>query len=47
MTIQTDYSNAFAQAKVNEEVYMQQPKDFTMKQEGDYTLCLNESLCGL
>ena len=46
-TIQTDYSNTFAHANLDEEVYMQLRKEFTMKKEDDYILCLNYSLYGL
>ena len=39
--VQTDYTNAFAQTTLHEEVYMEMPKDFSAKQDGDFVLCLN------
>ena len=30
-TVQTDHTNAFAQATLDEEVYMEIPKDFSLK----------------
>ena len=46
-TVQADYTNAFAQANLPEEVYMELPKDFSAKQDGDFVLQLNKSLYGL
>ena len=46
-TIQTDYSNAFAQATLDEEVYMELPKDFAPPEDGDFVLRLRKSLYGL
>ena len=45
--VQTDYTNAFAQATLHEEVYVEMPKDSSTKQEGDFVLQLNKSLYGL
>ena len=45
---QTDYTNAFAQSTLAEEVYMEIPKDFmTSDKNNDYVLKLNKSLYGL
>ena len=46
-TIQTDYTNAFAQANLTEEDYIELPKDFSAKQDGDFVLQLNKCLYGL
>ena len=48
-TVQTDYTNAFAQATLDEEVYMELPHDFMTKDDNnnDYVLKLNKSLYGL
>ena len=47
-TVQTDYTNAFAQSMLAEEVYMETPKDFmTSDKNNDYVLKLNKSLYGL
>ena len=47
-TVQTDYTNAFAQSKLAAEVYMEIPKDFmTSDKNNDYVLKLNKSLYGL
>ena len=46
--VQTDYTNAFAQSTLAEEVYMEIPKDFmTSDKNNDYVLKLNKSLYGL
>ena len=43
-----DYTNAFAQSTLAEEVYMEIPKDFmTSEKNNDYVLKLNKSLYGL
>ena len=42
-TVQTDYVNAFAQAPLDEEIYMELPKDFTTADvDHDYVLQLNK-----
>ena len=47
-TVQTDYTNAFAQSTLAEEVYMEIPKDFmTSHKNNDYILKLNKSWYGL
>ena len=47
-TVQMDYTNAFAQSTLAEEVYMEIPKDFmTSDKNNDYVLKLNRSLYGL
>ena len=47
-TIQTDYTNAFAQATLAEEVYMELPHDFSPPDESaEFVLKLNKSLYGL
>ena len=47
-TVQTDYTNAFAQSALAEEVYMEIPKDFmTSDKNNNYVLKLNKSLYGL
>ena len=43
-TQQIDFSNAFCQAKIEEEVYVELPKDFGDKQGRDMVLKLNKSL---
>ena len=45
--MQTDYTNVFTQATLHEEVYMEMPKEFSAKQDGDFVLWLNKSLYGL
>ena len=45
-TRQIDYSNAFCQAEIEEEVYVELPKDFGDKQGRDMVLKLNKSLYG-
>jgi len=45
-TQQIDYSNAFCQAEIEEEVYVELPKDFGDKQGRDMVLKLNKSLYG-
>ena len=46
--VQMDYTNAFAQSTLAEEVYMEIPKDFmTSDKNNDYVLKLNKSLYGL
>ena len=47
-TVQMDYTNAFAQSTLAEEVYMEIPKDFmTSDKNNDYVLKLNKRLYGL
>ena len=46
-TKQVDYTNAFAQAKLNEEVYVEPPTGFANKDGQDKVLKLNTSLYGL
>ena len=48
-TVQTDYTNAFAQAFLTEDVYMELPKDFAPDTEDgeEYVLHLKKSLYGL
>ena len=47
-TIQTDYTNAFVQEPLSEEIYMEIPKDFTTcSVDHDYVLHMNKSLSGL
>ena len=46
VTKQVDYTNAFAQAKLNEEVYIESPRGFARK-DGKDVLKLNNSLYGL
>ena len=46
-TVQSDYKNAFAQPNLTDKVYMELPKDFSAKQNGDFVLWLNKSLYGL
>ena len=46
--VQTDYTNAFDQAPLNEEICMEIPKDFTTcNVDNDYVLHMNKSLYGL
>ena len=45
--VQTDYTTAFAQATLHEVVYMEMPKDFSAKQDGDFVVWLNLSSYGL
>ena len=47
--MQVDYTNAFAQAELNEgeKVYVELPKDFETDKIGDYVLKLRTSLYGL
>ena len=48
VTVQTDYSNAFAQATLEEDVYMELPKDFAVQDSTeDYVLRLRKTLYGL
>ena len=47
-TIQTDYTNAFAQAPLSKEIYMEIQKDFTTYDvDNSYVLHMNKSLYGL
>jgi Reverse transcriptase (RNA-dependent DNA polymerase) len=47
-TVQVDYTNAFAQAKLKEDVYIELPKGFTSKNpDKDVVLKLQKSLYGL
>ena len=47
-TVQTGYTNAFAQAPLSKEIYMKIPKDFTTCDvDHNYVLCMNKSLYGL
>ena len=46
-TKQVDYTNAFAQADLKEEVYIEQPKGFAHKDKLDMVLKLIKSLYGL
>jgi hypothetical protein len=46
-TKQVDYTNAFAQAKLKEEVYIEPPKGFGRKDKKDMVLKLIQSLYGL
>ena len=47
-TVQTNYTHAFAQAPLSEEIHMEIPKDFTTcNVDNDYVLCMNKSLYGL
>jgi Reverse transcriptase (RNA-dependent DNA polymerase) len=46
--VQVDYTNAFAQANLNEEVYIEFPKGFSSTHKnGDFVLKLKKSLYGL
>ena len=47
VTRQVDYTNVFAQADINEEVYVEPPKDFGSKSGEARVLKLNKSLYGL
>ena len=47
VTKQVDYTNAFAQATLNEEVYIEQPKGFARKDKQNLVLKLIKSLYGL
>ena len=42
-----DFSNAFAQADLDEDVYCELPKGFLPPEDGDYVLKLRKSLYGL
>ena len=46
-TRQVDYTNAFAQAAINKEVYLEYPRHFGPKSRGDLVLKLLKSLYGL
>ena len=46
-TRQVDYTNAFAQAEINEEVYIEPPRGFAPKSKTDQVLHLLKSLYGL
>jgi hypothetical protein len=46
-TRQVDYTNAFAQATLKEEVYLERPRMFSPKNRKDTILKLNKSLYGL
>jgi hypothetical protein len=46
-TRQVDYTNAFAQADLKEEVYVELPRDFAASEPGEHVLKLNKSLYGL
>ena len=47
-TVQTDYMNAFTQALLEEEIYMEIPRDFTAADvDNEYVLKMNESLYSL
>jgi len=46
-TRQVDYTNAFAQADIKEEVFVELPRDFAATEAGEYVLKLNKSLYGL
>jgi Reverse transcriptase (RNA-dependent DNA polymerase) len=46
-TQQVDYTNAFAQAEINEEIYVEYPKLFESVSGEDRVLKLNKSLHGL
>ena len=43
---QVDYNNAFAQADMPGDVFIEIPQDFTLDLEGDYVLRLKKSLYG-
>ena len=47
VTKQVDYTNAFAQATLNEKVYIEQPKGFARKDKQNLVLKLIKSLYGL
>ena len=44
---QVNYTNAFVQAGIKEEVYVEQPKGFLRKDKKDMVFKLNKSLYGL
>jgi hypothetical protein len=46
-TRQVDYTNAFAQADIKEEVFVELLRDFAATEVGEYVLKLNKSLYGL
>jgi hypothetical protein len=46
-TRQVDYTNAFAQANLNEEVYLEFPKMFAFKSQSNVILKLAKSVYGL
>ena len=46
-TKQVDYSNAFVQAKIDNEVYCELPEEFSVDGSRDYVLKLERSLYGL
>ena len=47
-TKQVDYANAFIQAALKEDVYVELPKEFSQAdQDQDFVLKLNKSLYGL
>ena len=46
-TRQVDYTNAFSQADLKEEVYIEPPRGFQRKDSKDLVLKLNKSLYGL
>jgi hypothetical protein len=46
-TRQVDYTNAFAQATVKEDVFVELPRDFSASESGAFVLKLNKSLYGL
>ena len=47
VTWQVDYTNTFAQATLNEKVYIEQPKRFARKDNQDLVLNLLKILYGL
>ena len=47
-TVPTDYTNAIAQAPLEEEIYMEIPRDFAAGDaDNEYVLKMNRSLYGL
>ena len=46
-TKQVDYNNAFAQAPITEDVYIELPRDFENSTEGNFVLKLKTSLYGM
>ena len=46
-TRQVDYTNAFAQADIKEDVFVELPRDFAATEVGQYVLKLNKNLYGL
>ena len=46
-TTQIDFTNAFVQADIKEDVYIELPAGFTSPADGDYILKLNKNLYGL